>query len=73
VLCAQLQRVGYAGSIGIQGYGQGGDPYPQLQRSLACLRAIEARLAAHSEWTAFDFSPTKHLATFRGGQGAATQ
>jgi hypothetical protein len=44
-----------------------------LQRSLACLRAIEARLAAHSEWTAFDFSPTKHLATFRGGQGAATQ
>jgi sugar phosphate isomerase/epimerase len=49
VLCAQLQRVGYAGSIGIQGYGQGGDPYPQLQRSLACLRAIEARLAAHPE------------------------
>jgi hypothetical protein len=51
-LLGALQRVGYTGMIGVQGYSMGGDSYSKLQRSLAAFRAMTDRLAAHPGWAA---------------------
>ncbi len=45
-----LRRAGYAGMIGVQGYGMGGDCYSKLQRSIAAFRALTCRLDAHPRW-----------------------
>ena len=47
---AHLQRIHFGGLIGFQGYSIGGDPYPNLKRSLATFRDMERRLEAHSSW-----------------------
>ena len=49
-IMGQLQRLGFAGYVGFQGYSSGGDPYAKLRRSLAAFRDIEARLARHPNW-----------------------
>jgi hypothetical protein len=49
-LLGSLQRVGYRGMVGVQGYGMGGDCYGNLQRSLTAYRDLTRRLAAHPEW-----------------------
>ncbi len=45
-----LQHVGFGGRIGVQGFAAGGDVYHKLRRSLAALRDMERRLAAHPGW-----------------------
>ena len=47
---AHLQRIHFGGLIGFQGYSIGGDPYPNLKRSLAAFRDMERRLEAHPSW-----------------------
>jgi sugar phosphate isomerase/epimerase len=49
-LLGSLQRLGYRGMVGVQGYGMGGDCYSNLRRSLAAFRDLTQRLAAHPEW-----------------------
>jgi sugar phosphate isomerase/epimerase len=49
-LLALLNRDGYTGRIGFQGYGIGGDVYNHLQCSLVAFRNMEARLAKHPNW-----------------------
>lgn len=49
-LLGALQRAGYEGRVGLQGYSVGGDVYGKLQRSLAAYRSMVERLAAHPEW-----------------------
>lgn len=49
-LLGTLQRLGYGGMVGVQGYGMGGDAYNNLRRSLAAFRDMTERLAAHPEW-----------------------
>ncbi|QJU55233.1 TIM barrel protein [Herbiconiux sp. KACC 21604] len=46
----RLRDAGYDGTVGIQAYGVGGDPYAAFGRSLRVLRDIESRLDAHPEW-----------------------
>jgi sugar phosphate isomerase/epimerase len=41
---AALERIGYAGSIGILGWDYGGDVYAKLQRCLAAARTLDCRL-----------------------------
>lgn len=50
VLLATLQRVGYQGMIGFQGYSIGGDVYAKLRRSLAAYRSMYERLIHHPHW-----------------------
>lgn len=50
-LIGYLQRIGYSGYLGIQGYSVAGDVYAKLRRSLTALRDIESRLAAHPSWS----------------------
>ena len=45
-----LNRYGYAGRIGFQGYGLGGDVYTYLQRSMNAFRSMEKRLSLHPDW-----------------------
>ena len=52
-LIAALDRIGYAGSIGVLGWDYGGDIYLKLQRCLTALRDIDRRLDAHPDWAAF--------------------
>ena len=47
---AALNRIGYTGRIGILGWDYGGDIYLKLQRCLATMRAIDARLQARLHW-----------------------
>ena len=47
---AALNRIGYTGRIGILGWDYGGDIYLKLQRCLATMRAIDARLQARPHW-----------------------
>lgn len=51
-LLGALERAGYRGMVGLQGYGMGGDSYAKLERSLAAYRSATARLAAHPDWAA---------------------
>lgn len=50
ILLAELQRVGYQGMIGFQGYSIGGDVYGKLRRSLAAYRSMSERLIHHPHW-----------------------
>lgn len=50
LLCL-LDRNGYTGRIGFQGYSIGGDVYAHLQRSLAVFRNMEERLEKHPNWS----------------------
>lgn len=50
-LLALLDRSGYTGRIGFQGYSMGGDVYIHLQRSLAAFRSMEERLEKHPSWS----------------------
>jgi sugar phosphate isomerase/epimerase len=52
-LIAALDRVGYAGSIGVLGWDYGGDIYLKLERCLAALRDIDRRLKQHPAWADF--------------------
>ncbi len=49
-LLGLLNRNGYTGRIGFQGYSIGGDVYLYLQRSLAVFRDMEDRLERHPNW-----------------------
>ncbi len=49
-LIGHLQRIGYQGWIGFQGYSIAGDVYAKLKRSLTAFRDIESRLARHPHW-----------------------
>lgn len=51
-LLGALQRLGYRGMVGLQGYSVGGDPYGKLKRSLAAFHELIRRLAEHPDWTA---------------------
>ncbi|MDQ1316444.1 MAG: Xylose isomerase [Candidatus Poribacteria bacterium] len=49
-LLGLLNRYGYTGRIGFQGYSVGGDVYAYLKRSLALFRDMEDRLERHPNW-----------------------
>jgi len=49
-LLGLLQKIGYRGMIGFQGFSMGGDVYAKLKRSLAAFRDMERRLAQHPNW-----------------------
>lgn len=49
-----LARTGYAGPIGLQGFGVGGDVYANLRRSMAAWRDLSARVARHADWSRLD-------------------
>jgi len=49
-LLGLLNRNGYTGRIGFQGYSIGGDVYAYLQRSLLAFRDMEDRLEKHPNW-----------------------
>mgnify|MGYP005836893801 CR=1 FL=1 len=50
IVLAELQRIGYRGWIGFQGYSVGGDVYIKLQRSLTAYRSMITRLAKRPGW-----------------------
>lgn len=50
IVLAELQRIGYRGWIGFQGYSVGGDVYTKLQRSLTAYRSMITRLAKRPGW-----------------------
>jgi len=49
VLC-QLNRIGYTGPIGLQGYGIGGDVYNNLRKSIQTFRDLNNRVGLRSHW-----------------------
>ena len=49
-LLGLLNRSGYTGRIGFQGYSIGGDVYAYLRRSLLAFRDMESRLERHPNW-----------------------
>jgi len=49
-LLGLLNRNGYTGRIGFQGYSIGGDVYEYLRRSLALFHDMEDRLEKHPNW-----------------------
>ena len=49
-LLGLLDRSGYTGRIGFQGYSIGGDVYMHLQRSITAFRSMETRLEKHPNW-----------------------
>jgi sugar phosphate isomerase/epimerase len=49
-LLGLLNRYGYNGRIGFQGYSVGGDVYEYLRRSLALFRDMEDRFERHPNW-----------------------
>lgn len=54
-LLGLLEKHGYKGRIGIQGYSVGGDVFSYLRRSLATLRGFEERLEHRPHWARLDF------------------
>lgn len=50
MVLATLAEVGYAGPVGIQGYGIHGDPYHNLDKSLGAFRSMSRRLEQHRAW-----------------------
>ncbi|MFN3335115.1 MAG: sugar phosphate isomerase/epimerase family protein [Caldilinea sp.] len=50
IVLAELQRIGYRGWIGFQGYSVGGDVYTKLQRSLTAYRSMITRLVKRPGW-----------------------
>ncbi len=50
IVLAELQRIGYRGWIGFQGYSVGGNVYTKLQRSLTAYRSMITRLAKRPGW-----------------------
>lgn len=57
-LLGLLEKNGYTGKIGFQGYSIGGDVYANLRRSLEAYREMEERLERHPDWAALDFTHT---------------
>jgi len=49
-LLGLLNRSGYTGRIGFQGYSIGGDVYGYLRRSILAFRDMEGRLKKHPNW-----------------------
>ncbi|WP_197714426.1 hypothetical protein [Altererythrobacter sp. B11] len=49
-LVAALDRLGYAGSIGVLGWDYGGDVYLKLESSLRAMHNISLRLERHRGW-----------------------
>ena len=49
-LLGLLDKVGYKGRIGFQGYSIGGDVYHNLRRSILVFREMEERLERHPNW-----------------------
>jgi sugar phosphate isomerase/epimerase len=47
---AILERNGYRGKVGLQGWGRGGDVYSYLERDFRTFRAMETRLSKHPSW-----------------------
>ena len=56
-LLGTLQRLGYDGMVGVQGYGMGGDSYSKLRRSLAAFHDMTKRLTTHPEWAVLRAPP----------------
>lgn len=50
MVLAALAEAGYRGPVGIQGYNVQGDPYLNLERSLAAYRSMARRLEQHPDW-----------------------
>ena len=50
-LLCRLNKHGYTGRIGFQGYSIGGDVYAYLKRSLLAFRDMEERLKRHPNWS----------------------
>jgi len=51
VVLGALQRLGYEGLIGFQGWEVGGDIYAKLERSITAFRSMEDRIERHPEWS----------------------
>jgi len=49
-LLCMLDKVGYTGRMGFQGYSIGGDVYGHLSRSMAAFRNMEDRLDKYPNW-----------------------
>jgi sugar phosphate isomerase/epimerase len=49
-LLGLLDKIGYKGRIGFQGYSIGGDVYNNLRRSISVFREMEERLEKHPNW-----------------------
>lgn len=45
-----LSAAGFDGWVGVQGFSIGGDVHANLTRSIAALRALEARVRSHPDW-----------------------
>lgn len=56
-LLGQLKKMGYNGMIGYQGWGEGGDAYSKLSRSLKAFRDMERRLEEHPHWADLKLTP----------------
>jgi sugar phosphate isomerase/epimerase len=63
----QLVKRSFAGPIGVQGYGVGGDVYANLRRDIASLRDWTQRFERHSHWA--DLSPPLSSAFAAKGRG----
>jgi sugar phosphate isomerase/epimerase len=50
VIFGQIVKRGFAGPVGIQGFGVGGDVYENLKRGLSALRDWDQRFARHPHW-----------------------
>jgi sugar phosphate isomerase/epimerase len=50
VVLSALDRIGYEGSVGIQGFAICGDVYAKLERSLRIYKDMERRLSQHPGW-----------------------
>lgn len=57
-LLGLLERAGYDGPIGVQGFGVGGDVYAVLDRSLSALEGMLDRLDRRPAWASIDFDRT---------------
>ncbi len=51
IILSELDRLGFDGWIGFQGYGIGGDVYGNLKRSITYFKEMEQRLKGHPSWT----------------------
>lgn len=56
-LLSLLQKTGFTGPIGVQGFSMGGDVYSKLRRSIAAYEDIRRRLQQHPEWADFRNDP----------------
>lgn len=51
IILSELERLGFNGWVGFQGYGIGGDVYGNLKRSITYYKEMERHLKNHPSWT----------------------